>query len=268
MTEDGIDPRLATDVTELRVPPNDRPGEISPLEPTTTNSLPSTGAKPARGWHGATLRNQSRYSRRDWNVYFYILDKHKAREALIVDVVEHSPAWQAGVRSGCWVLEMGGVSLDAFRPEGGAVAGAVVPIRWFNPDDQAVLTAEIELAESPKPKKKARTTGRAYILPAASSGVPLNRTERPKWLGRLAKSTLSPVAVKLGLLICNNLARDDGWCRGFTYAQLAEKIHSSRPTTIRAINELCRAGYLVKRPGARSRIANDYCPTFPKAGDL
>lgn len=80
---------------------------------------------------------------------------------------------------------------------------------------------------------------------------------RVDWLYRIARSDVSPAAVKVGLLFATFVMAERREELSPSYAWICENAKLSRPTVGRCIEELIAAGFLevLKEDGRRSRYA-------------
>jgi hypothetical protein len=217
---------------------------------------PSPAARP--GWHGITARQEKRFLPEDWKLWGVL-----GGEATLVDVVDHSPAWRAGIRSGAWIGKIDGGTFDAFQAKGAPI-GTKVIVKWTHPTRGPIL-AEMTLSEPPKPKQ---------VLPelAFECGPTLKKEDRPKWLTALAESTASHAEVRLGVFLCQRCIGDDGCTvlertaklRPWKLGELCKRLRMSRATAFRALQGLNRLGFVDITSGQKSRRVNIYRCCWPR----
>jgi hypothetical protein len=216
----------------------------------------ATSALP-RGWHGMTLRNQSRYTPNDWKAYNAL----GAPTAFIVDVADYSPAWRAGLRSGSWIVQIDGKSFEAFERIDTPV-GAAVLVKAFHAV-RGPMEANVTLAERPKVKRAPRIASRARV-PHVECGRAITREDRPKWLTKLAMARhLSFAARTVGAFLCGRAIGPSGSTDRWTYKAIARELGMARATVQRSVAELRQAGFLAVQSGRRARRINGYTLTWP-----
>jgi biotin operon repressor len=209
------------------------------------------------GWHGITMRSEHRWRSEDRQVHSAFVAR--GTSAWLVDVIDHSPAWYVGIRSGAWITKIDGVSIEVFEARGAPV-GARVVVEGLHPT-RGPLFADLVLREPPKPKR---------LLPAIrfECGPTLdNRPDRPRWLKLLECASISNAAKVVGLCLCNSAIRDDGFTiarDGWTIDKFAKRLGMSRRTVTAALAELRHSGFLVVTSGQRSRQPNGYRLTWPQ----
>jgi hypothetical protein len=85
----------------------------------------------------------------------------------VVDVVDLSPAWLAGLRSQAWIIKVDGKPFSEFE-RAGAPVGATVNVEAFH-YLRGRLNAPLTLIEEPKRKRAPRVASRARV-PGAECG--------------------------------------------------------------------------------------------------
>lgn len=219
---------------------------------------PSISPAAGRGWHGMRARPSRFYRPEDWRTY----DKLRAM-AVLVDVVDHSPAWRAGIRNGAWLLLINGMTLETFEARGMPV-GSMVVVKAFQPgfDD---LDVTLTLVDQPKPKRAPRRASRSRV-PPAECGKIIVRCERPKWETALDEAAyLSAPARVIGGYLCNRAIRDSGTTDEWPVKRIGACLGFGHRTVERALQELRRAGFLAIVSGRRARRNNRLSCTWPKS---
>jgi len=200
-----------------------------------------------------TARSQARYRREDWAVYAAL----GAADTIIVDVVDHSPAWHAGIRNGAWVMDIDGVPFEAWL---GAPVGAVIKVKAFRVIGGR-LQATLTLAEAPSPRR--RPAQSLPKPPHCACGRTALRNDRPKWEAKLAESGVTSSAVRVGMLLSNTACGDAGWTANWPYARIATRLKISRATVCRSLRQLRVTGFISIDTGQRARRNNKITMTFP-----
>jgi hypothetical protein len=209
-----------------------------------------------RGWHGMTARQQPRYTREDWKVYYEL----GAGNFVIVDVADHSPAWCAGIRNGAWVLEIEREAFEVFE-RCGAPVGTSVNVKTLHAA-RGCLEAVLVLAEPPN-KDQAAAEQRRPHLRRCASGQTVHRAGRPKWEATLAVSRVKHSTVRIGTFLSNVAFNDNGSTTDWSYARLAARLHCDRSTIRRGLRQLCEGGFISIDSGQRARRSNRITQTWP-----
>jgi hypothetical protein len=144
-------------------------------------------------------------------------------------------------------------------------AATTVKVCWYPEGSSQSISTDVTLIEPPdcaKPPRKPRRS-RTRVLEVAS-GPPVLRGNRPEWLSYLnASSDLSPAARLIGTHMANKWARNNGTTFELSLKTIADVLGLCRRTVISSIDELTRAGWLVRNSGKARRRKNVYTTTWP-----
>jgi hypothetical protein len=179
---------------------------------------------------------------------------------MIVDVEDYSPAWWAGVRSGFFLIEIGGAEFDAFEGRKAPI-GTTVRIKGIHLT-RGWLDTQLTLTAGPKPKR-----------PLAKHPVECGRTvagkeERPAW--RRAIEThpeITDAEVRFAAFLADKCVYLDNKTREkdrWSIAKLAKALGMSRAKFVRARFRFLRRGFLDFVSGKESRTVTIYRLCWPK----
>jgi hypothetical protein len=208
-----------------------------------------------QGYHGLRRRQECRWKPPEWKLYEVL-----GGVGMIVDVEDYSPAWRAGVRSGFFLIEIGGVEFDAFEGRRAPI-GTTVRIKGIHPT-RGALDTQLTLTASPKPKR-----------PLANHPVECGRTvagkeERPAW--RRAIEThpeITDAEVRFAAFLADKCVYLDNQTReksGWSIARLAKALGMSHSKFVRVRARFLRRGFLDSVSGKRSRKVTIYRLCWPK----
>ena len=232
---------------------------MATVQEAIARDAPAGSATPSnQGYHGLRRRQERRWKPPEWKLYEVL-----GGVGMIVDVEDYSPAWRAGVRSGFFLIEIGGMEFDAFEGRKAPI-GTTVRIKGIHPT-RGALDTQLTLTASPKPKRPlaehpvecGRTLG----------GIATGKDERPLW--RKAIGT-NPAPSDAGAKFAGWLA-DEGvdyrtmhTRKKWSLAKMANALHWSKSKLTRVRSGLHRLGFIDIISGKKSHQASIIRLCWPK----
>jgi hypothetical protein len=216
----------------------------------------TSASPPRRGWHGMRARPQGKYTKEDWLLWGGRL----AGVGVLVDAAPGSPAWNAGIINGTWILLIDGKSFALFE-ETRLQAGTAVSVKAFRPEC-GNIDVELVLGVRPKPSRPRK------VFPIASvSGALVTKKDRPKWLMQVSGCTgLTSADRAVAMRLATKYARE----RAAAFpavARLAADLSVSKSTVERGLARLRTAGFVKIVSGRKSGRVNHYFITWPAPAD-
>jgi hypothetical protein len=220
--------------------------------------LPIAATAP-RGRHGMTARRLTKYSAQDWITWGRIggVADHDYR---IVEVAPWSPAWNADIRSGDWVLTVDGIGFDLFERRG-APAGRCIIVVTHRP---GLGTRSIQIVLAPPARPKPPTKQRRPDYPQIACGAHLlGKKQRPMWQTAMQDD---PALIGRDRDVAARIATkyaDDANMAWPSIVKLARDLRISESSVKRAIRRLHHRGWLKVMSGRCTGSVNHYWLTWP-----